>query len=197
MRHPGAVVLLACLSLHPIEADQAPVQPPIPPTQGRDRTPALSSKADPATASRRRTWTRVRIPDPHVSTIVRTVLDDVWRVMGEPRCQTLLEEFRDRHARPLSDRLARMGLDVQRYLEFVFFEDGSQHTQCGSTVAYARPGARVIYLCVRTFEREWRQNGQILVAKVIHEVLHTLGLGENPPPSSEITARVRKRCGGQ
>jgi hypothetical protein len=29
---------------------------------------------------------------------------------------------------------------------------------------------------------------------VIHEVLHTLGLGENRPSSSQITAQVRKRC---
>jgi hypothetical protein len=29
---------------------------------------------------------------------------------------------------------------------------------------------------------------------VIHEMLHTLGLGENPPSTFEITARVRDRC---
>jgi len=29
---------------------------------------------------------------------------------------------------------------------------------------------------------------------VIHEVLHTLGLGENPPTSTEITLRVEGRC---
>jgi hypothetical protein len=29
---------------------------------------------------------------------------------------------------------------------------------------------------------------------VIREVLHTLGLGENPPASAEITRRVEERC---
>ena len=29
---------------------------------------------------------------------------------------------------------------------------------------------------------------------VIHEMLHTLGLGENPPAPSEITRRVNDRC---
>jgi hypothetical protein len=29
---------------------------------------------------------------------------------------------------------------------------------------------------------------------VIHEVLHTLGLGENPATSLEITSRVSARC---
>jgi hypothetical protein len=30
---------------------------------------------------------------------------------------------------------------------------------------------------------------------VIHEALHTLGLGENPPDSREITRLVTERCG--
>jgi hypothetical protein len=30
---------------------------------------------------------------------------------------------------------------------------------------------------------------------VIHEMLHTLGLGENPPSSQEITQQVKRRCG--
>jgi len=29
---------------------------------------------------------------------------------------------------------------------------------------------------------------------IIHEMLHTLGLGENPPSSREITQRVNERC---
>ena len=29
---------------------------------------------------------------------------------------------------------------------------------------------------------------------VIHEALHTLGLGENPPSSAEISIRVAARC---
>jgi hypothetical protein len=31
---------------------------------------------------------------------------------------------------------------------------------------------------------------------LIHEWLHTLRLGENPPTSLEITAQVTERCGG-
>ena len=30
---------------------------------------------------------------------------------------------------------------------------------------------------------------------IIHEMLHSLGLGENPPESVAITAQVLKRCG--
>jgi hypothetical protein len=31
-------------------------------------------------------------------------------------------------------------------------------------------------------------------AYVIHEMLHSLGLGENPPSSLAITAKVMSRC---
>ena len=34
-----------------------------------------------------------------------------------------------------------------------------------------------------------------LATVVIHEELHSLGLGENPPSSQEITRRVESRCG--
>jgi hypothetical protein len=37
-------------------------------------------------------------------------------------------------------------------------------------------------------------NEAVAEATVIHEALHTLGLGENPPTSREITAGVLKRC---
>jgi hypothetical protein len=36
------------------------------------------------------------------------------------------------------------------------------------------------------------KGGEIVL---IHELLHSLGLGENPPNSSWITTAVLKRCG--
>jgi hypothetical protein len=42
--------------------------------------------------------------------------------------------------------------------------------------------------------RTSRENGEYLVLVPIHEVLHTLGLGENPPSSGEITRTVRRFC---
>ena len=39
-----------------------------------------------------------------------------------------------------------------------------------------------------------RRNRAWAVATLIHEALHTLGLGENPPSSTEITERVLRRC---
>jgi hypothetical protein len=38
------------------------------------------------------------------------------------------------------------------------------------------------------------ENPSLSEFMVIHEMLHTLGLGENPPSSFEITEQVRRRC---
>jgi hypothetical protein len=35
----------------------------------------------------------------------------------------------------------------------------------------------------------------LAAALIIHEELHSLGLGEDPPTSKEITAKVIERCG--
>jgi hypothetical protein len=63
------------------------------------------------------------------------------------------------------------------------------------------PGATSTSSCSRTAATppdaaaSWRENRRRLVASLIHEVLHTLGLGENPPSSAEITERVLRHCG--
>jgi hypothetical protein len=40
----------------------------------------------------------------------------------------------------------------------------------------------------------YRRNPVHIAALLIHEMMHTLGLGENPPNAEAITARVLERC---
>jgi hypothetical protein len=83
--------------------------------------------------------------------------------------------------------------NCQQYLEVIRFEQATRG--CRDTIAYTAPGSRVVFLCAPAIERAWRENPDHLVASLIHEMLHTLGLGENPPSSAEITARVLSGCG--
>jgi hypothetical protein len=55
----------------------------------------------------------------------------------------------------------------------------------------------VVFVCPQEFShaRRSRRSGGGYEFIVIHEMLHSLGLGEDPPSSSEINARVRARCG--
>ena len=54
---------------------------------------------------------------------------------------------------------------------------------------------RRVFVCKTFAEVQLRQPG-VAESMVIHEILHTLGLGETPgqPTSIEITQRVEARC---
>jgi hypothetical protein len=79
------------------------------------------------------------------------------------------------------------------------FVDGSAQPGCRrSRVALsASPGVRRVFVCRAFADFQLRQPG-VAESMVIHEILHTLGLGEAPqhgaPTSIEITQRVEARC---
>ncbi len=55
-------------------------------------------------------------------------------------------------------------------------------------------GSRVVFICPTAFVEGSPEETE---AALIHEMLQTLGLGENPSRSRDITARVRARCGSR
>ena len=86
-------------------------------------------------------------------------------------------------------------MPADQYLAMLPFLDGSERPLCKggqSQLLTARGVARVI-VCkpfLQTVDRE-RAMAEVYV---IHEMLHTLGLGENPPTSQQITQQVKTRC---
>ena len=125
-----------------------------------------------------------------------------WAVAGarqrleQPACRGLLAEFSDASGRPLQENLDALGETGGSYLARILFADGSGRARCSGDEAYAftTPGRRVVYVCGRAFKNLASRDPVRAQAIVIHEALHTLGLGENPPTSAEITARVVARC---
>ena len=125
-----------------------------------------------------------------------------WVVLGarrrleQPACRGLFAEFSDASGRTLQENLDALGETGGNYLARVLFADGSGRPRCGGDEAYAftKPGSRVVYVCGRAFKNLASRDPVKAQAIVIHEALHTLGLGENPPTSAEITARVVARC---
>lgn len=111
-------------------------------------------------------------------------------------CVRLLTEFRDVGGRPLSERLARTGLAPDRFLGELVVVDGDRRSFCQSSrvLAGTRPGSREVAFCGRRFLRTLMQDRGLATAVVIHEALHSLGLGENPPSPEEITDRVLEKC---
>jgi hypothetical protein len=115
--------------------------------------------------------------------------------LADERCEALLDEFADGAGRPLRSVLSGYGLGVSEYMSQVFFYDAPESACHGANLILTTPGSRVVFVCGARFQREMWRNPRNAEAVVIHELLHTLGLGENPPSSDEITARVRARCG--
>ena len=62
-------------------------------------------------------------------------------------------------------------------------------------VATTSPGSRFVMICGKQFLEAHAAGDGYAADLIIHEELHSLGLGENPPSSAEITARVIARCG--
>jgi hypothetical protein len=128
--------------------------------------------------------------------MVRNALDGAAQRLERPPCQALLDRFADAEGQPLRASLERAGVGSAAYLSLLVFYDGSRHPRCRmeGTFAAAAVGSRIVWICPEPFVRlAWRDPGTA-EAVMIHEALHSLGLGENPPSSSEITARVRSDC---
>ncbi len=117
--------------------------------------------------------------------------------LADEQCQALLEEFADASGQPLRSVLAAHGLAISDYMAQVFFYDAPEWACRGPNLAVTKPGSRAIFVCGARFQKEMATNSRNAEAVVIHELLHSLGLGENPPSSDHITARVRAQCGQQ
>jgi len=118
--------------------------------------------------------------------------------LGQQACSLVLSDYADpRTGRPLADSLPA-GTSAGVYLSSLTYLPGPADGPCRTTLitAYTRPGAAVVWICKGRFDR-WGagRDRDAPVMILIHEALHTLGLGENPPTSFEITERVESRCG--
>lgn len=126
---------------------------------------------------------------------VTRALDAAADRLARPECAALLSEFRDAEGRTLQENLTERGVDAPGYLATVLFYDGHWNGRCAKkgVVAVTTPGSRVVMVC-HGFYQLWLAEPEHAEAILIHEALHTLGLGENPPSSREITRRVQDRC---
>lgn len=141
-------------------------------------------------------WSRIYVKDVYVHDAVARSLDGASELLKTPKCQGLFSEFVDRQGRPLTERLTELKLSVAEYLPAVIFEDGDTHRQCAreEVLAFTSIGSRVVHVCGPAFVRAWHRDPSETRATIIHELLHSLGLGENPPAPRAITYRVKELC---
>jgi hypothetical protein len=109
-------------------------------------------------------------------------------------CVRVLHDFRDRSGRSLHEVLSSLSLSPAGSLARLIFRDGRDNDSCqsGRIAAFTGVGSRVVIICGKRFGRLNRSDAELTV---IHELLHTLGLGERPPTPSQIDRAIARRCG--
>lgn len=130
--------------------------------------------------------------------VVSRAIDGAIRRLERTSCQSLLDEFEDASGRTLRTVIDQANVTPAEFLARLRFADGSGTRQCermNDVAAFTVPGNRVVFVCGSTFGIQFPDEIKAAQMIIIHEMLHAAGLGENPPTSREITARVTKRCG--
>lgn len=103
-----------------------------------------------------------------------------------------------RTGRPLAETLAATGQSAAGYMAgYVAFRNGDGIGLCRhpTTFAFTWPGSRVVYVCRGPFLAVHNRDKGLAANILLHETLHSLGLGENPPTPGAITHRIHERCG--
>ena len=159
------------------------------PTPSVSRNQQAPADAPPAT------W-KLYMKDPYLRESARRIVGEAADWLSFPQCQLLLSDFADHGGRHLTGKLTELGVTATEYLSLIVFEDGARLAGCSrhGILAVTSVGSRVIYLCGRDFVRAAQRAPEEMRAVIIHEMLHSLGLGENPPSSKEITRQVKQRC---
>ena len=133
------------------------------------------------------------VQGPAALDVSRAVREATGRLQ-QPSCQRVLDDFTDADGRPVRERLGASSPEA--YLAGLVLREGEiprGSGRCASPGAAAfTAGGAAVFVCGTSFRR--LSHGERANA-LIHEMLHTLGLRENPPSSAEITRRVAERCG--
>jgi hypothetical protein len=124
---------------------------------------------------------------------VQRAVDLALARLARPGCSSIFEDFELPDGRTPRNELDRLGLGPYALVKSLVFVDGSRDPVCrnGRAVLTTTAGSRLIRVCPG-FAR-LRDPG-LAACLVLHESLHALGLGENPPSSRDITNRVERRC---
>jgi hypothetical protein len=148
-----------------------------------------------SSAEGRQAYTRVQVRTGIQPSVLVGALDGAVRRLKDSECQKLLTDFRDPTGRTLLENLQSTHKSLADYLTLLWFIDGREDV-CKThelTAAFTTPGSRVIQICgARLADPSFSFDARQFV--IIHELLHSLGLGENPPSSAEITRQVIRRC---
>ena len=161
-----------------------------PPLGASDKTPATAAPA----------VFHVMIANPVIRHRVALALHGAADRLAGSECQKVFREFQDGAGQPLQSKLDAVRQTGAEFLTWLRFTEGDGQPLCAPgahVAAFTQPGSHVVLVCAAVFGRHSGGDPQAREVLMIHELLHTLGLEENPPSSAEISRGVLARCGSQ
>jgi hypothetical protein len=139
---------------------------------------------------------RTTLRDEAARTALKDAMDGALRRLESPACQRVFGDFKNASGRTLQGELDALGVSGPAFMGWIFFADGGREGRCADpgVLAVTETGSRSIWICPGQFTRVRRRDPRWTEVVLIHEALHSLGLGENPPSSQAISSRVEARC---
>jgi hypothetical protein len=137
----------------------------------------------------------VRALEPGDASVAEVARQGAIARLRNPDCRQVLGDFMDGKGRKLHENLAAFGVGPDEYLAMLPLLDGEARPLCQANQSQLLTSAGVprVFVCKAFLETVYQRRVMAEVY-VIHEMLHTLGLGENPPTSHDITRQVVRRC---
>jgi hypothetical protein len=129
--------------------------------------------------------------------VFETALASATEKLASPACRLVLSDFRDASGVTLAEKLSEAGLSAPEFLARLDYRDGRNAGICHRRHfdAFTAVGGSTVWTCPGGSLSLGGENTRGGANTLIHEMLHALGLDENPPTSQEINRRVRERCG--
>lgn len=135
--------------------------------------------------------------DPRLVIAVRLAIAEAARRLATAECRRVFSDFLAKDGSTMQHNLDVKGENPRGYLRWLIFQNASAEGICRrpDVVFSTTTGSRIIQVCAKRFVEAQFLSGGYAATLVIHEELHSLGLGENPPTSRDITLKVIARCG--
>ena len=134
------------------------------------------------------------ISDGELAAAIDRAVRGARRRLQREECARVFDDFSDGNGRSLSGVVSTMVWSPTDVVSRAIFRDGREHEACrtSAVAAFTGPGSRVVFVCGNRFGTLGRERAELII---IHELLHTLGLREQPPTPGAIDGVLARRCG--